>query len=64
MAYDTCLDTHLPISGVARYKERFGFGFLNDDTQSLKLVETALTTEILPRHLGSTCYMCAWFKRR
>lgn len=37
---------------VAKYKERFGFGFLNDHKELADAAFQALNADILPKHLG------------
>ena len=39
--------------GVARYKERFGFGFLEGNQELLDQVYTQINSEVLPRHLAN-----------
>ena len=38
---------------VSTYPERFGFAFLLDQPQTVQIIRTSLSEEVLPRHLTS-----------
>ena len=38
---------------VSKYPSRFGFGFLNEEPETLTKIHKSLIDEVLPRHLAS-----------